>query len=106
MLGLAAFSAERRIKEIGIRETLGASERRIVAMLSQEHLKWVLLANIFAWPLAYAAMNAWLRNFSYRIGVRFWTFGTAGAVALALMIVSLQAMKAARANPVEALKYE
>jgi putative ABC transport system permease protein len=108
LLGLAAFSAERRTKEIGIRKTLGASERRIIAMLSQEHLKWVLLANIFAWPLAYAAMNAWLRNFSYRIGVRFWTFGLAGVVALilALMIVSVQAVKAARANPVEALKYE
>ncbi len=108
LLGLAAFSAERRTKEIGIRKILGASERRIIVMLSQEHLKFVLLANVFAWPLAYAAMNAWLRNFYYRIGLGVWMFVVAGLVAFALglLIVGIQALKAAWANPVDTLKYE
>ncbi len=108
LLGLAAFSAERRRKEIGIRKTLGASEGRIVALLSRDHLKLVLLANVFAWPLAYAIMNAWLRNFYYRIGLGLWMFGLAGllAFALGLLIVGIQALKAAWANPVDSLKYE
>jgi putative ABC transport system permease protein len=108
LFGLAAFAAEQRTKEIGIRKVLGANVTGIVKMLSKEFIKWVLAANVIAWPVAYVAMNSWLQNFAYRINIGLWTFLLAGALALviALMTVSFQAVKAAIANPVEALRYE
>jgi len=108
LFGLASYSAERRIKEIGIRKVLGASTPGIAALLSREFTKWVLLANVIAWPVAYWAMSSWLQNFAYRAGISFGLFLLAGGVAfmIALFTVSYQAVKASLADPVEALKYE
>lgn len=106
--GLASFTAEQRTKEIGIRKALGASVSGIILLLSKEFIKWIFVANIIAWPLAYFAMNRWLQNFAYRIDIGLGTFILAGvlAVAVALVTVGFQAIKAARANPVKALRYE
>jgi putative ABC transport system permease protein len=108
LFGLASFTAEQRTKEIGIRKALGASVSEIILLLSKEFTKWVLVANVIAWPIAYWAMNRWLQNFAYRINVGLGTFVLAALLALviALLTVGYQAVKAARANPVEALRYE
>jgi len=108
LLGLASFTAERRTKEIGVRKVLGASVAGIVRLLTTTFIKWVLLANIIAWPIAWYAMNKWLQNFAYRINMTWWMFVLAGTLALtiALLTVSYQAVRAAMANPVESLRYE
>ncbi|MFO7445784.1 MAG: ABC transporter permease [Ignavibacteriaceae bacterium] len=108
LFGLATFLAEQRTKEIGVRKVLGASIMSIIIMLSKEFIKWVVIANIIAWPLAYYFMNKWLQDFAYRIDISWWLFIAAGvaALAIALLTVSFQAFKAATANPVESLKYE
>ena len=108
LFGLASFTTEQRTKEIGIRKALGASVSEIIFMLSKEFTKWVLLANIIAWPFAYFAMNRWLQNFAYRIRIGIDTFIIAAILAagIALLTVIYQVLKAARANPVEALRYE
>jgi ABC-type antimicrobial peptide transport system permease subunit len=108
LFGLAAFAAERRTKEIGIRKVLGASIFGIVQMLSLEFAKWVLLANIVAWPVAYYFMWKWLQNFAYRINLEWWIFILSGLLALgiALLTVSYQAVRAATAIPVKTLRYE
>jgi len=108
LFGLASFTAEQRTKEIGIRKALGASVSEIIFLLSKEFTRWVLVANIIAWPLAYFAMNRWLQNFAYRINIGIGTFILAALLALviALLTVGYQAVRAARANPVEALRYE
>ncbi|MCJ7581300.1 MAG: ABC transporter permease, partial [Candidatus Aminicenantes bacterium] len=108
LFGLASFTAEQRTKEIGIRKVHGASIPNIVIILSKEFAKWVLLANIIAWPVAYFAMNKWLQNFAYKTEIGFWVFILSGSLALfiALFTVSSQAIRAATANPVDALKYE
>ncbi|MGH7600957.1 MAG: ABC transporter permease, partial [bacterium] len=108
LLGLAAFTAERRTKEIGIRKVLGASVSGVVALLSKEFLQLVLLANLMAWPVAYFATKKWLEDFAYRMDLGITTFLLAAATALliAFVTVSLQAIKAAMTNPIEALRYE
>jgi putative ABC transport system permease protein len=108
LFGLAAYAAEQRTKEIGIRKVLGASVANLMGLLSQDFLRLVLIANLIAWPVAYLAMTKWLANFAYRIDIGWWTFALAGGLALliALLTVSTQAIKAALANPVEALRYE
>jgi putative ABC transport system permease protein len=108
LFGLAAFVTEKRVKEIGIRKVLGASIFEIVILLSKEFSKWVILANIIAWPAAYYIMNSWLQDFAYRINLSLTVFLFSGLLALliALATVSYQAIKAAIANPVESLKYE
>jgi putative ABC transport system permease protein len=108
LFGLVSFMAEQRTKEIGIRKVLGSSIPGIVSLLSKEFLKWVLIANFIAWPIAYLVMNRWLENFAYRIDIGIWTFVLAGVLALfiALLTVSTQAIRAALANPVESLRYE
>jgi putative ABC transport system permease protein len=108
LLGLTSYAAEQRTKEIGIRKVLGATVAGIIAMLSRDFLKLVLVANIIAWPLAWLAMNHWLQDFAYRIEIGWWMFALAGGLALviALLTMSTQAIKAALANPVEALRYE
>ena len=108
LFGLAAFAAERRTKELGIRKVLGASVSNLIFMLSSEFTKWVLLSNILAWPLAYFAMRRWLQSFAYRINIEIWPFILAAAFALviALFTVSYQAVRAALTNPVETLRYE
>jgi putative ABC transport system permease protein len=108
LFGLASFTAERRTKEIGIRKVLGASVPSIVIFISRGFTKWVLLANILAWPVAYYFMNKWLQNFAYRIDLSIWIFILSGLAAfgIALLTVSYQSIKAATANPVKSLRYE
>jgi putative ABC transport system permease protein len=108
LFGLASFTAEQRTKEIGIRKSFGASITGLILLLSKEFTKWVLIANIIAWPVAYFAMNHWLKNFAYRINIGLGIFILAALLALviALLTVGYQAIRAARANPIEALRYE
>ncbi len=108
LFGLAAFSAEQRIKEIGIRKVLGASVLSITALLSKGFVRLVLISSLIAFPIAWWAMNKWLEDFSYRISVTWWVFVVAGAAALliALITVSFQAIKAAVSNPVKNLRTE
>lgn len=108
LLGLASFMAEQRTKEIGIRKVLGAPVSRIILLLSADFTKWVLAANIIAWPLAYFAISKWLENYAYRTNLNMLIFILSGVLALvtALLTVSYQTLKAALANPVESLRYE
>jgi putative ABC transport system permease protein len=108
LFGLAAFASQQRTKEIGIRKVLGASVAGIVGLMSKDFVKLVLVANLISWPLAYFAMNRWLQDFAYHIDIGIGIFLLSGALALAiaLLTVSFQAIKAALANPVEALRYE
>ena len=108
LFGLASFTTLRRTKEIGIRKVLGASVSGIVILLSKDFLKWVLVANLIAWPLAYFAMNKWLQNFAYRtnIGLSIFLLAAALVFVTALLTIILQAIKAALANPVDSLRYE
>jgi putative ABC transport system permease protein len=100
--------AEQRTKEIGVRKVLGATAVNVTALLSKDFVKLVLVANLLAWPVAWFAMNRWLQDFAYRIEISWWVFALAGGFALfiALATVSMQAIKAALANPVDALRYE
>jgi putative ABC transport system permease protein len=106
LFGLAAFSAEQRIKEIGIRKVLGASVFNITAMLSKTFLKPVLIASLIAFPIAWWAMHSWLEDFEYRVHISWWIFLLAGLIAtlIALITVGFQAVKAAWANPVKSLR--
>ncbi len=108
LFGLASFMAEQRTKEVGIRKVLGATAVNVTALLSKDFVKLVLVANLIAWPVAWYAMNRWLQDFAYRVNISWWVFALAGGLALliALLTVSTQAIKAALANPVEALRYE
>ena len=108
LLGLAAFTVEQRTKEVGIRKILGAKITSIIFLLLKEFIKWILVANLIAFPLAYFIMKRWLEDFAYRINIPFWSFiiGGFSALVLALITVSFLAIKAATANPVESLKYE
>ncbi len=108
LFGLASYLAEHRTKEIGIRKVLGATVSRIVILLSQEFTRWVLVANVLAWPVAYYAMRRWLQGFAYRIPIPWWVFGVSAllALAIALLTVSYQSIRAAISDPVDALKYE
>ncbi len=87
---------------------MGATTGRIIFLLSKEFIKWVLIANIIAWPLAYYFMNNWLQAFAYKINISIWIFPAAGLVAflVALVTVSTQTLKASLSNPANALKYE
>ncbi|MBI9038129.1 MAG: ABC transporter permease [Bacteroidales bacterium] len=110
LFGLASYSAEQKTKEIGIRKAIGSSVSGIVFMLTKQFVKWILIANIIAWPIAYFYMDKWLGNFAYNIELSdFWWLFVASAVisfAIAVITVSSQALRAATANPVESLKYE
>jgi putative ABC transport system permease protein len=106
LLGLVAFAAEQRTKEIGIRKVLGASVAGIIALLAKDFLKLVLVGVLIATPIAWWGMQHWLRDFAYRIDLQWWMFVATAAVAItiALLTVGLQSIKAARANPVQALR--
>jgi len=108
LFGLASYTAERRTKEIGVRKVLGASNTEIVTMFSGEFLKLVAISNLIAWPIAYLVMQSWLEDFAYRVDLGWWMFAAIGGISMLIAFgtVSAQAFKAARANPVEALRYE
>ncbi len=108
LVGLISFTTETRKKEIGIRKVIGATVRSIVIMFSKEFAKWILAASIIALPIAYYLTTLWLRNFVCRINISWWIFFLSGGIALfiAMATVSLQAIKAAVADPVKTLRYE
>jgi putative ABC transport system permease protein len=108
LFGLAAFTAEQRIKEIGVRKVLGADVSQIVALLSKDFIKLVLIAIVLSSPVAYFLMHKWLEGFAYRIGIEWWVFvlAGAGAILVALSTVTFQALKAALMNPVKSLRSE
>ena len=108
LYGLASYTAEQRTKEIGIRKVLGASVSRIMKMLTKDFMKLVLIANVFAWPIAYLLAKSWLANFSYQIDIPLlpFVFATILALIIALITVTSQAYLAANSDPVNALKYE
>ncbi len=108
LFGLAAYTAERRTKEIGIRKVLGASIASVTSLLSKEFIQLVFISSIIAFPVAWWAMHGWLQNYAYRITISWWVFITAGVTAMliALVTVSFQAVRAAVGNPVKSLRTE
>jgi len=108
LFGLSAYITERRTKEVGIRKILGSSIGSIVILLVGQFLKWVIVATMIACPIAWFVMEQWLENYAYRTNIAIWTFllGSILALIIAMVTVSSQAIKTARANPVEALRYE
>jgi putative ABC transport system permease protein len=108
LFGLALFATLQRTKEIGIRKVLGASVSNILMLLSKDFIKLIAIASIIAFPLAWYVMNQWLQEFSYRIGISWWIFVIAGGASLvvALVTISIQAIKAALANPIKSLRTE
>ncbi len=108
LFGLASLSVSQRTKEIGIRKVLGASVSEITALLSREFVLLLTIANLIAWPVAYWAMGQWLNGFAYRIepGIKIYLLCSLLAVVIALCTISLHAIRAARSNPVDALRYE
>lgn len=108
LFGLVTYTADQRTKEIGIRKVLGASVTSVIKMLSRDFIKLVFIACLIAFPLSWWVMNKWLQSFAYRISISWWVFLVAGitAILIALITVSLQAVKAAMANPVKSLRSE
>ena len=107
-MGLASYAPEKRTREIGIRKILGASVNRLVLMLSSEFTRWVILAIMIAWPLAYFVMSLWLKNFTYRteIGVIPFIVSALIMFSISSLTVGYHALRAAQINPAESLKYE
>ena len=108
LFGLAAFTAERRKKEIGVRKVIGASVMDIVSLISRDSLQLVAIAFVIATPLGWWAMDNWLQDFAYRTSIAWWIFVIAGLLTILVAIVTLSyhAIKAARANPVMSLRSE
>lgn len=108
LFGLAAFTAERRTKEIGIRKVLGASVGGLTTLLSGEFLKLVAVSTLIAFPIAWYAMHSWLQNYQYHITINWWVFAIAGIAALliAMMTISFQTIRASLANPAKSLRSE
>jgi putative ABC transport system permease protein len=108
LFGLAAFAAQQRIKEIGVRKVLGASVASIVTLLSGDFIKLILISIVIATPVTWYFMDKWLEDFAYRIDIKWWMFVVAGlmSIIIALLTVSTQAIKAAITNPVKSLRSE
>ena len=108
LFGLAAYTAERRTKEIGVRKVLGASVQGLITLLSKDFIRLVLISAFIAFPIAWWSMNKWLEDFAYRISMQWWIFFISAmlAVIIAFLTVSMQAFKAATANPVNSLRAE
>ncbi len=108
LLGLSAFMAQQRTQEIGIRKVMGSSANGVVLLFMKEFSKWIIIANLIAWPVAWYGMHRWLQDFQYRIDITVWLFAIALLLSLgvALLTVAWQSVRAARINPAESLKYE
>lgn len=108
LFGLAAFTAQQRSKEIGVRKVMGASIQDIVRLLSRSYIQLIIVANIIAWPIGYMAMYKWLQNFAYRINIGIGIFLVTGIIALVIVVVAVssQAIKASISDPVKSLQYE
>lgn len=108
LLGLSAFMAQRRTREVGIRKVMGSSVNGVVYLFIREFTKWVIISNLIAWPIAWFGMNKWLLNFQYRIDITIWIFALAFGIslAIALITVSWQSIRAAVINPADSLRYE
>ncbi|MCP4725600.1 MAG: FtsX-like permease family protein [bacterium] len=108
LFGLVAFEAQQRNKEIGIRKVLGADILKILMLFWREFFQWIVIANVFAWPIVYITMSGWLQNFAYRINIGWSPFisGALSVLVISIITISLQASKAAMKNPVDTLKYE
>jgi putative ABC transport system permease protein len=108
LLGLTSYMAEQRTKEIGIRKVMGASVSNITLSLSTNFTSWVLISNLFAWPIGYYLMTKWLEDFAYKVSMGWWMFGFAAllSIVIALLTISYQSIRAATRNPVDSLKYE
>jgi putative ABC transport system permease protein len=108
LFGLAAYTTAQRTKEIGIRKVLGARVPGIIALVMASFVKWVLISNALAWPLAYLGTKKWLEEYAYRINmdVRVFIMATLTSLTVAALTVCFQAVKAARTNPIDTLRYE
>jgi ABC-type antimicrobial peptide transport system permease subunit len=108
LFGLATFTAQQRVKEIGIRKVLGATALSIVSMLSKEFLGLIIISLLVASPIAFYLMHNWLQDFAYRININLWVFLLSGlaAIVIGLLTVGFQTMKAALTNPVKSLRNE
>ncbi len=108
LAGLASFTIQKRIREIGIRKVLGATVQQLLMLISKEFLKLVLIAFVIAVPLTWWLMNNWLEKYPYRVNISGWLFGAVGIIILllTLVVVSLNTMRAAIANPVKSLRTE
>jgi putative ABC transport system permease protein len=108
LFGLVSFMLEHRSKEIGIRRVLGSSVGKIVNLFAQTFLKWVILANVVAWPASYLVMNQWLQNYAYRTELSWWIFAASGlsAVVVAFLTIVIQTLRAAMVNAADLLRYE
>ncbi len=108
LLGLVSFAVSQRRQEVAVRKVLGSSERRIVFLLAVDFLKWVAVANLIAWPAGYFGMSVWLNDFVYKVPFTLWPYLVSGfgTLIIALITISYQSIKAARANPVESLRME
>jgi len=108
LFGMASYTTEQRNREMGVRKVLGASITNVIFLVSKEFAKWVLIANIIAWPIAWYVMDQWLQNFAFKIDMPWWVFIISGGMAIfiALATVSTQALKAGMINPIESLKHE
>lgn len=108
LVGLSSFTAEQKTKEIGIRKILGATVPGIFVFFTKEFTRWVLFANIIAWPIAYIITSQWLKSFAYRTNVDFWIFVLSGflAIFLAVLTVSFQSIRVALTNPADSLRHE
>ena len=108
LYGLSSFLAEKRTKEIGIRKAMGSNPWQIMTLFSWDALKWILLSNLVAWPVAWWFMNRWLQGFAYKTEIDIWVFAAAAILVLviAILSISFEVIRIARINPAVSLKYE